>query len=415
MTPTTHRTKEKETKEYKTQQRTTRMNSAQQELHRHAEAMDKDELISNLMTMEAYKQKFKDSQEEQTELREENASLENSNEELENENDELKEENVKLTCWLATAHENADANIHNESAGLIIQENDKLKAENQKLKEDNEELKIYANPDNNRLNRRLLRAEKCLNFDATDKDMAYLLYSDEEDESIGPNRGEDDREQKIKSYAYNYKATLERNEIEIEECKEYNDKLKAEIEALKEFKTEYLDLECEMSHEICNLKKENEVSTARFLDEEQMRAVGLCLISQALGFDYHGDNDEIFKAIKKLKGDFERIGEKLEFEGDTTCEDLLDCLDSLFFLEKKCAEERDNYSQENKQLKASQKQKNRIIKKLKDNVDTLKKNLDEINLEDDYTGSKTFEQAIIDDFGDSSEQAKKYGFGVFKK
>lgn len=46
----------------------------------------------------------------------------------------LKEENIKLTGWLATAHENADAKIHNESAGLIIEENDKLKEENEKLK-----------------------------------------------------------------------------------------------------------------------------------------------------------------------------------------------------------------------------------------------------------------------------------------
>tara|TARA_R110000824_G_scaffold88181_3_gene216824 strand:+ start:333 stop:1085 length:753 start_codon:yes stop_codon:yes gene_type:complete len=54
---------------------------------------------------------------------------------LNEENKELKEENVKLTCWLATAHENADANIHNESAGLIIQENDKLREEIDELKE----------------------------------------------------------------------------------------------------------------------------------------------------------------------------------------------------------------------------------------------------------------------------------------
>jgi len=344
--------------------------------------------------------------EENDELREENASLENSNEELENENDELKAMVAKADKhydYKKTAWDKEQVFLRDENRTLIHQigkaeeENEELKTSLQTttsyhtdkyelLKEENEELKIYANPDNNRLNRRLLRAEKCLNFDATDKDMAYLLYSDEEDESIGPNRGEDDREQKIKSYAYHYKSTLERNEIEIEECKEYNDKLKAEIEALKEFKTEYLDLECEMSHEICNLKKENEVSTARFLDEEQMRAVGLCLISQALGFDYHGDNDEIFKAIKKLQMEV-----KLLISADKLADDEI------------------------ASLKASQKQKNRIIKKLKDNVDTLKKNLDEINLEDDYTGSKTFEQAIIDDFGDSSEQAKKYGFGVFKK
>ena len=39
-----------------------------------------------------------------------------------------------------------------------------------------------------------------------------------------------------------------------------NQNQKDEIEKLKKFKTEYLDLECEMSHEICNLKKESEAS-----------------------------------------------------------------------------------------------------------------------------------------------------------
>ena len=46
----------------------------------------------------------------------------------------LEEEVMKLTGWLATAHENADAKIHNESAGLIIQENEKLKEEIDDLK-----------------------------------------------------------------------------------------------------------------------------------------------------------------------------------------------------------------------------------------------------------------------------------------
>ena len=50
----------------------------------------------------------------------------------------LEEEVMKLTGWLATAHENADAKIHNESAGLIIQENDKLKEEIDDLKYDME-------------------------------------------------------------------------------------------------------------------------------------------------------------------------------------------------------------------------------------------------------------------------------------
>ena len=48
----------------------------------------------------------------------------------------LEEEVMKLKGWLATAHENADAKIHNESAGLIIQENDKLKEEIDDLKYD---------------------------------------------------------------------------------------------------------------------------------------------------------------------------------------------------------------------------------------------------------------------------------------
>ena len=50
----------------------------------------------------------------------------------------LEEEVMKLTGWLATAHENADAKIHNESAGLIIQENEKLKEEIDDLKYDME-------------------------------------------------------------------------------------------------------------------------------------------------------------------------------------------------------------------------------------------------------------------------------------
>ena len=46
------------------------------------------------------------------------------------------------------------------------------------------------------------------------------------------------------------------------------------------------------------------------------------------------DNEELKEKVKKLKKDFERIGDKLEFEGDTTCEDILDCLDGLFFGEE---------------------------------------------------------------------------------
>ena len=63
------------------------------------------------------------------------------NKELRKEIIDLKAENEKLTGWLATAHENADAKIHEEAAGMIIEENDKLKAENEKLKEASSENK----------------------------------------------------------------------------------------------------------------------------------------------------------------------------------------------------------------------------------------------------------------------------------
>ena len=44
--------------------------------------------------------------------------------------------------------------------------------------------------------------------------------------------------------------------------------------------------------------------------------------------------DKLKEENEKLKSDFEKIGEKLDFEGDTTCEDVLDCLDGLFFGEE---------------------------------------------------------------------------------
>ena len=197
----------------------------------------------------AYEEKFEKLTAEIEELKEENASMNvvkwaNDFRDLKEENKKLKAKNVKnkydkFKCEKCKGHHTGCANPTCDSCveelKTSLQTTTSYHTDKYELlKEENEELKIYANPDNNRLNRRLLRAEKCLNFDARDKDMAYLLYSDEEDESIGPNRGEDDREQKIKSYAYNYKATLERNAIEIEESKEYNEKLKAEIEELKE-------------------------------------------------------------------------------------------------------------------------------------------------------------------------------------
>ena len=163
-------------------------------------------------------------------------------------------------------------------------------------------------------------------------------------------------------------ASLENSNEELEND---NEKLKAEIDELKAMvakadkhydyqKTAWdkeqvflRDENRTLQKECDKLKADKEVSTARFLDEQQMRAVGLCLISQALGFDYHGDNDEIFKAIKKLQMEV-----KLLISADKLADDEI------------------------ASLKASQKQKNRIIKKLKDNVDTLKKTIDEINLED---------------------------------
>ena len=47
--------------------------------------------------------------------------------------EKLKEENIDLKMKLVSAHENADVQKHNEIAGVIIEENDKLKEENEKL------------------------------------------------------------------------------------------------------------------------------------------------------------------------------------------------------------------------------------------------------------------------------------------
>ena len=47
--------------------------------------------------------------------------------------EKLKEENIDLKMKLVSADENADVQKHNEIAGVIIEENDKLKEENEKL------------------------------------------------------------------------------------------------------------------------------------------------------------------------------------------------------------------------------------------------------------------------------------------
>lgn len=61
------------------------------------------------------------------------------------------------------------------------------------------------------------------------------------------------------------------------------------------------------------LQKECDIEHIRFLDEQQKRGDDLCLISQALGIDYHGDNDDIFKAIKQLKEENKRLTQDSQF------------------------------------------------------------------------------------------------------
>ena len=351
--------------------------------------------------VETLQEKVKTLNEENDELREEIASFENSNEELENEteilkdllqnrmpvgciaettyqpildeNETLKEENVKLTCWLATAHENADANIHNESAGLIIQENDKLKAEIDELKA---ELNDFVSV-------------------STDKDMACNCNPMTELEKIKISY--DVMKNSYKLQVEKLKETIEelefslggmtcdrdKHEEEADKLYEENEELKTSLQTTTSYHTDKYEL----------LKAElNEESQQRLKNKE-------CWMS--VQKQYHGlkeENEELKEEnasmnvvkwandFRDLKEENKKLKERVELYAEHNKKLNSDMDESEKHDWKKKYHHLNTrfIALENieKQLKASQKQKGRIIKKLKDNVDTLKKNLDEMNLDD---------------------------------
>ena len=67
---------------------------------------------------------------------EELAEVEREKESLLDFRDKQKDEIFQLKAWLAAAHENANVKSHNEAAGVLIEENDRLQAENARLKAD---------------------------------------------------------------------------------------------------------------------------------------------------------------------------------------------------------------------------------------------------------------------------------------
>ena len=146
-----------------------------------------------------------------------------------------------------------------------------------------------------------------------------------------------------------------------------------------------------------DLQMEMDIEHIRFLDEQQRRGDDLCRISQALGIEYHGDNADIFNAIKALKKENEKLKENekgiMEEEdtghilGCNSYEKFCQAICELNYNEKwitelkeeneklkeenasmnviKWANDFRDMKEENEKLKASDKQKSRIIKKLK--------------------------------------------------
>ena len=117
----------------------------------------------------------------------------------------------------------------------------------------------------------------------------------------------------------------------MKKMKEENEELKAEL--LKthkkyDYQRTAWDKEREFQKEVSTQRQGDlDAEHVRFLDEQQKRGDDLCLISQALGIDYHGENDDIFKAIKKLKEEIEKI------KADKITE-FLRLLDSMAELER---------------------------------------------------------------------------------
>ena len=115
--------------------------------------------------------------------------------------------------------------------------------------------------------------------------------------------------------ANEYGGYLEKADAELDKLKEENKALKSDLDKLKEI----------------------------FLDKDDENFDDLAAVLQQAEDDYKDfyrsrcaaeENEKLKEENEKLKSDFEKIGEKLDFEGDTTCEDVLDCLDGLFFGEE---------------------------------------------------------------------------------
>ena len=133
------------------------------------------------------------------------------------------------------------------------------------------------------------------------------------------------------------------------------EKLKEENEKLKKFKTEYLDLECELSHEICNLKKKN-----KKLEEE----------NESLK---EGERNDI-QCIQTLNEENEELKEQIvdwetnNYETDDQIMHLLGCdyEDILESVEK---------------LKEENKKKKQVIKNLETNEKVREDKLQELTLQ----------------------------------
>ena len=170
------------------------------------------------------------------------------------ENKELKEENNKLTGWLASAHENADAKVFDEAAGMIIEENDKLKEENKTLENihsgDMKIMKMVKEKWNEEQEKNKKLKEKMTEL----KDqMTYL----EDDNCRYANSLEEEYILKTDlEEEYVLKTTCDPNipwfKSDYEELKDQLDIAEADLE-------EQANIVCEVKEENEKLKKENEL------------------------------------------------------------------------------------------------------------------------------------------------------------
>ena len=172
---------------------------------------------------------------------------------------------------------------------------------------------------------------------------------------------------------------------------------------------------------IAQYKKQQErIEELEGLMEDMYDEDGAVAERHRLGLVLEDDYNKLKEENKKLKGEWEILNEFCPKEAENNGQAVVDWISKFFTIEDKFYElEKENKKlKEFKELSEVDEKTIELRKEMKvldkENAELVKKILSKQKVEEsDDEEYEITEENIIRDYGDESEQAKKYGFGMF--